>query len=232
MVDVTELGPTELEVIGVSAGETTVTMWFTTASGEEKILRYLVEVGSDDGLQKQAEVEYGKLQARLNELFPYSRIQLIPVADKLIVRGDARDSSEAAHILAVLTGQETDQAGNWNGSLVNLGMTANLPTASQLPSASIINLLRIPGEHQVMLKVRIAEIERTAARELGVDFGVIGDSFEILSSFSGTGNISASLSSGDVDLLIRAFSSNGIGKSQQERHGQRCDHKLGKAGPQ
>lgn len=34
----------------------------------------------------------------------------------------------------------------------------------------IINLLRIPGSQQVLLKVRVAELNRTAMREIGADF--------------------------------------------------------------
>ena len=40
-------------------------------------------------------------------------------------------------------------------------------------------MLNVPGEHQVMLKVRIAEITRTALRQMGVDFNYFDDNFEI-----------------------------------------------------
>jgi pilus assembly protein CpaC len=63
-----------------------------------------------------------------------------------------------------------------------------------------------------MLKVRIAELTRTALRELGVDFSVLGDEFAIASAFGNVANITAILDGGDVNLFIRAFSSNGYGK--------------------
>ncbi len=169
VIEINELGPSDLEVIGMKAGETTMTLWFKTATGEDAILRYLVEVSSDEASQKQVEVEYGKLEKRINELFPYSRIQLIPVADKLIIRGDARDSAEASQIMAILGGQGTDQDGNLVGGVVNIGSSATLPTLANLPAKNIIDLIRVPGEQQVMLKVRIAEISRSAARELGLN---------------------------------------------------------------
>ena len=212
IIEVSELSPTDLEVIGMKAGETTLTLWFKTATGEDAILRYLVEVGSDEAAQKQIEVEYGKLEKRINELFPYSRIQLIPVADKLIIRGDARDATEAAQIMAILGGQGTDQDGNLVGSAVNAGQSASIPTLEKLPAKNIIDLLRVPGEQQVLLKVRIAEVSRSAARELGVNLDVMGNAFELASSFGSASNLAAILDSGDVELFIRAFSSNGIGK--------------------
>jgi pilus assembly protein CpaC len=38
------------------------------------------------------------------------------------------------------------------------------------PRPQLINLLRVPGVHQVMLQVRIAELNRTAIRQIGADF--------------------------------------------------------------
>src|SRR5205823_5629952 len=43
----------------------------------------------------------------------------------------------------------------------------------------VINLVRIPGEQQVMLKVTVAEINRSAARSIGLNFNITsgGNSF-------------------------------------------------------
>ncbi len=211
IVEVNEFGPNEIEVIGVKAGETTMTLWFAEPGGQQSILRYLVRVAANEGEQYRAEVEYGRLQTRINEMFPYSQVQLIPIADKLIVRGQARDSKEAAEILALITGQSVNQAGNL-GSFVNLGSVARLPGAEDLRTQSVINMLTVPGEQQVMLKVRIAEISRSAARSLGLDFEIIKDNFLISNFIGGAGNVSAILDGGDVNLFLRAFASNGYGK--------------------
>jgi len=45
--------------------------------------------------------------------------------------------------------------------------SAGMSTQAEFPRGEIINLLRVPGVHQVMLKVRIAELNRTALREIG-----------------------------------------------------------------
>ena len=34
----------------------------------------------------------------------------------------------------------------------------------------VLNMLKVPGVHQVMLRVKIAELNRTAARNFGVNF--------------------------------------------------------------
>ncbi len=212
IVDINEFGPTELEIIGLEAGETTMTLWFNTPGKEEQVLRYVVKVGADEAEKEQVEVEFNNLERRLRELFPNSRIQLIPIADKLILRGDARDAEEAARILSVVSGQSVDNSGNLaQGGLTpsTVGAFADIP---DFPTTRVVNLLRVPGEQQVMLRVRIAEISRTAVREMGLDFNVFGDNFSISNFLGSSGNISAILDGGDVNLFIKAFSSNGVGR--------------------
>ncbi|PQO27541.1 hypothetical protein C5Y96_18605 [Blastopirellula marina] len=212
IVEINEFSTTEVEVIGLKAGETTMTIWFAAPDGTSTVLRYLVKVAANSEEQRRAEIEYGKLEARLNELFPNSIVQLIPVADKLIVRGQARDAQEAAQIIAVLGGQSVDQGGNLSMG-ANLGTAAVLPGAEDLRTTSIIDLLQVPGEQQVMLKVRIAELQRTAARNLGFDFKVSGDNYDVAHIIgAGAGNLTAILDGGDVELFLQATSSNGMAK--------------------
>ncbi len=212
IVEINEFSTTEVEVIGLKAGETTMTIWFAAPDGTSTVLRYLVKVAANSEEQRRAEIEYGKLEARLNELFPNSIVQLIPVADKLIVRGQARDAQEAAQIIAVLGGQSVDQAGNLTMG-ASLGTAAILPGAEDLRTTSIIDLLQVPGEQQVMLKVRIAELQRTAARNLGFDFAVSGDNYDVAHIIgAGAGNLTAILDGGDVELFLQATSSNGMAK--------------------
>lgn len=212
IVEINEFSTTEVEVIGLKAGETTMTIWFAAPDGTSTVLRYLVKVAANSEEQRRAEIEYGKLEARLNELFPNSIVQLIPVADKLIVRGQARDAQEAAQIIAVLGGQSVDQVGNLSMG-ANLGTAAVLPGAEDLRTTSIIDLLQVPGEQQVMLKVRIAELQRTAARNLGFDFSVSGTNYDVSHIIgAGAGNLTAILDGGDVELFLQATSSNGMAK--------------------
>ena len=229
VLDVTQYGPTEFEFFGKRSGETTLSLWFIDELGEEAVLRYLVHVGTDQEEQRRAELAYGELQDRINELFPYSQIQLIPIADKLIVRGQARDVEEASRILSIVRaggdagggwggGWGGNGVGGWGGGwggggAVTGGAVATLPDAPDLPIANVINLLDVPGEHQVMLKVRIAELTRTALRELGASFSVGGDDWGVTSIMGGAGNLSAILNDSiDLELFLKAYSSNGYGK--------------------
>lgn len=221
VVEVNEFTPTEFEVIGQRAGETTVTIWFEEPSGNTRLLRYLIKVGAAEGEQIQAEIEFARLESRLNEAFPQSQVQLIPIADKLIIRGQARDSSEAAHIINFLTGGNNNGGtggggggggyGGYSGSSLGGGVL-RIPGAENLRINQVINLLHVPGEQQVLLKVRVAELTRNALRDLSVDFSVLKDNFALSSTWGGSSNIRAIMDGGDVNLFIRAISTNGYGK--------------------
>lgn len=221
VLDITQYGPTEFEFFGKRSGQTTLTLWFNDAAGQEQVLRYLVHVGTDQEEQRRAELEYGELQDRINELFPNSQIQLIPIADKLIVRGQARDAEEASRIVAIIRAGGGEGGGGWGGGwsggsgggVVTDGTVATLPDAPDLPAANVINMLDVPGEQQVMLKVRIAELTRTALRELGASFDLTGKHWGMSSVLGSAGNLSAILDGTvDMNLYLKAHSSNGYGK--------------------
>ncbi len=58
---------------------------------------------------------------------------------------------------------------------------------------NVVNLLRIPGEQQVMLMVTVAEVNRTAARTIGMDFSIVHGGFAFAQATGG--NISAAAQS-------------------------------------
>lgn len=234
VIETVPFGPKEMSVIGNSLGSTTMTLWL----GEEqngqpnKMLNVRVTVIPTPEDEDRRRVIYGALQKMINELFPNSKIQLIPVADKLIVRGQARDAEEALQIMAVL--QARTNGGGGGGGLgsgeiaraaFGLGggtfspfsggqPTAPLVDTSLLPNTNIINLLEVPGPKQVMLKVRIAELQRSATRNLGVDFNLdIGD-FIFNSTLVGGGNLllSGTFDDDSFNLVLNALEGYGVAK--------------------
>ncbi|HEX5102775.1 MAG TPA: type II and III secretion system protein, partial [Pirellulaceae bacterium] len=90
------------------------------------------------------------------------------------------------------------------------------------PQYQIINMLRVPGVQQVALKVKIAELNRSAARGFGVDVNAainFSDSVEgsklFLSSLLNAGNtggtsLLTSFSGDDVSIGIRYLQERGV----------------------
>jgi pilus assembly protein CpaC len=213
-VEVVQFSPTEFELIGLKAGDTNLSFWFTN----NQSLRYVVHVAADKGPEGHIAKEYRDLENKINEMFPDSRIQLIPLADKLILRGQAKDAGDASKILSVLSGRGSGQLDGVNGlgsgGLMNLGKAATPnPGGTEIPTHNIINLLDVPGEQQIMLKVRIAKLDRTAAREMSVKMRANGG---IVAYNTESGGLSAAftsvLNNDDLKLALTAVNTVGYSK--------------------
>ncbi|MEX0717312.1 MAG: pilus assembly protein N-terminal domain-containing protein [Planctomycetaceae bacterium] len=244
VIETVPFGPDAVNVIGSSLGTTTMTLWFGNAPAgrDGGILIVQVTVVPNAAEEDRRRVVFGAMQRMINELFPNSKIQLIPVADKLIVRGQARDEEEAVQIMSVLqarAGQAGAAAAGLPGGFRPFGpygydpvtgavapyggygptFTGGAPAAplldaDVLPQGNIINMLEVPGPKQVMLKVRIAELQRSAIRRLGVDFDLDVGDFLFSSSMAGGGNIltSGTFNGDSFNLTLDALSGYGVAK--------------------
>lgn len=98
--------------------------------------------------------------------------------------------------------QRVTQAGPETGAIAPSGGTAARPR--------VINLIRVPGVQQVMLQVRIAELNRTGVRELGADIlGVDPDSGNIFGTNIAGATVDALATLGLGGLVGAANTANG-----------------------
>jgi pilus assembly protein CpaC len=227
IVETVNFSPNEFELIGRTIGETTVTLWFGDAQPAEgqtalhPVLRYLVKVHPDMSDEDIRRTQYGELAKRINELFPNSYVQLIAIADKLVVRGQARDAQEAAAIMGVVRGNSVDQAGSLLGPGSAFGFGGGAlgfggGRAARLrglgnddwASSQVISMLEVPGEFQVLLKVRVARLTRGALRTMGSQISAQAGDFSFTTNLNITGAYQAVLNSTDVQLTLSALSSN------------------------
>lgn len=122
------------------------------------------------------------LEQRLRELFPGENVQVSVSDGAVILSGDA----------------------STNETMLRMGEIA----AMSMPEQSIINMLRLPGgdgSQQVLLQVRVAEVNRRAVQELGLSLFATRDNFLARSSTQqfGAPNFSQG---GDVgDLVFSDF---------------------------
>ncbi len=209
VVEIVQYGPTEFELIGGTTGQTVVTFWFGQEYEDREILRYMVRVEPNRTDDDRRRVEVKEIERMINELFPNSNLQLIPVADKVIVRGQARSTEEVGDIMMVLQSGGTGQATSGMGRGV---LAQPYPGGIALPGISLINLLDVPGEKQVMLKVRIADLSRAAAREMGAELDMAWGDFAWNSALGAGGAFAAILDTTDVDLTIQALATNSYSK--------------------
>jgi pilus assembly protein CpaC len=247
VVDIVQYSPKELGIIGLARGNTTLTLWF---ENHPEPLIYLTKTIRDPDWDNQRKLDYGKLEKRINSLFPNSKVYLIPMSRKILVRGQARDQEEAAHILAVVRGEVINQDGGLfgpqpfqGGSFGNGGNTAGYAGngfggggyagmgpggyfsgggngfgwgTNDLLSSFIINELRIPGEFQISLRVRIAELNRSQARNMGIDLNVFFNDarHNVFTALGAAQNatLGGIFENGEVSVFLNWLASNGTAK--------------------
>ena len=137
------------------------------------------------------------LRARLRQSFPDAVLELGQIRDHIVVEGQARDTQQVSQIIQMINayvlslrgtvaapGDQTSPdapvtpgpiTDNQKGQEPPLPPFARLATQATLAPPQVINLIRVPGPQQVMLRVQVAELNRTALRELGVSFLSQGD---------------------------------------------------------
>ena len=234
VIDVVQYSPNELSIIGLSLGSTTLTIWF---EGNPDPLIYLITTIRDPDIEEQKRIDYGKLERKLSLLFPNSRVYLVPLSRKIIVKGQAHDAEEAARIMQVVRGEVINQEGSLFGPQPG-NDAGNIPDAlrpvlgggglgggfnngfgNNLGSSLIVNMLEVPGEYQVALRVRIAEINRSHLRRLGVDFNyLINGGRHVVTSLSGglPSTLTGIFENGEVEVLVNWLASNGTAKILSE----------------
>lgn len=195
VAEFTVLTKDQITLIGKAVGVTVITMWFADPNDatKEDIMTFHVRVLPDPEILRRLERVYKTLQDQINCAFPDSVICLHVVGDKLVVTGEAKDIAECAQILKIIRANANPPGGHSG--------TARIPTDRQKPARDpnnpsepngqplvpgvddyllegaswIVNMIRIPGEQTVNLKVTIAEINRSAARSIGLNFALFNN---------------------------------------------------------
>ncbi|MCA9070970.1 MAG: pilus assembly protein N-terminal domain-containing protein, partial [Planctomycetaceae bacterium] len=239
IADYTLITENELSVVGTKAGNTVLNIWFKNEDNPDKqdVLSYLVRVFPDPQEKIRLEAIYAALEKEINRNFPDSVVHLSLVGDRLLIRGQARDVEEATQILAILGdqapgGPETIPVQNIDviaapgfdgefqpGALENFLLRTD---------SRVINMLRIPGVQQVMLKVTVAEVNRSAARAIGASLSYTpSDSFGLFSFAPPAGAAASATASaisggtlvinrGDFELAINALKQINLARSLAE----------------
>src|SRR5919108_3529400 len=114
--------------------------------------------GGDDRVSSVFDVtvsaDLSQLKEKLQEILPGENIKVIAAQDSITLSGEVSNTANLSQALAV--------------------------TEAFAPK-KVVNLTQVAGVHQVMLEVRVAEMSRSLARRLGINFSVVraGDGFGV-----------------------------------------------------
>jgi pilus assembly protein CpaC len=165
--------PRRIFVIGVGVGSTNV-VFFDGNGGQIASIDIVVERDLE------------ALNRTLRRLFPSTNVRAEGIGENVVVSGQVNSAADAAMAIQVaerfvgqLSGSAQAQSTGGTGQAANSsgapsGQTQGTNTgASAVGSGGtrIVNALTIAGKDQVQLRVVVAEVDRRAMRQLGVNFG-------------------------------------------------------------
>lgn len=206
--------PRRIYVTGVAVGQSNVIVF--DRAGQQIV-----------ALELQVERDSSTLTRMLNRLIPGSSIDVEIVSDNIVLSGVVRNAGDAR------------KAEDIAGIFANGGAEAapDGMAAQDIPTSAVVNMLTIEGEDQVQLKVTVAEVQRSVAKQLGINlngaitigpvsagfrtaipFGVNGGALSDSAAFGGAGNLNAGISTMEngINAAIRALEQTGMVKTLAE----------------
>jgi pilus assembly protein CpaC len=146
----------------------------------------------------------------IKRTLPGTRITVDSIGNNLILGGTAMNAIEAKTAYDLAMGIDGSNGGGGG-------------------KGNIVNTIKIAGEDQVMLQVKVVEIKRDVLKQFGIDFRALIDAgnfaFSLASAnpfanslLSGNGGYKASFASGtsNFDSLIRAMETDGLVRTLAE----------------
>ena len=160
IADVLIVQPTELYVLGKDLGNTNVLLW----DREEKLVSTIAVSVSHD---------LESLKAQLARVLPGENIEVTSARRNIVLSGtissvlrmDAALLIARSYLEQVATAKEKIMFKQENGSA----------TDPDKKAGEVINLLSVSGAQQVMLQVRVAEVQRDAVKHLNAQFNAINN---------------------------------------------------------
>jgi pilus assembly protein CpaC len=170
-------------------------------------------------LEIQVQPDVSALETLLHRLQPDSQIRIESDVQAVVLTGMVASPSDAQQAYDVATKFLGSSTGGTTGS-----------TATGTTDIQVINGLRIRDKDQVMLRVTIAEVQRSAIKSLGIDLSVSAQTGNFSTALASTGAypINGTPTAGStnkfgftagttsVSTTLRAFEQNGLLKVLSE----------------
>lgn len=135
-------------IIGTGAGTTSVFVMDKTGTQMAAL---------DIGVAKELARELNVLREVLKKAHPNADIKVSSVGDSFVLSGTVDSALEAQSAIDIAN----NLVGQSSGGFLGLGPST---------SGKVVNALQVRGKDQVMLKVTIAEIQRSVLKQLGINF--------------------------------------------------------------
>lgn len=167
VADINLINPREAYLLGKEIGSTNLIIW--SRDGVATVIDVTVNIDA------------AALQTTMRQLLPEEPGIAVDIAyDSIILKGEVSDALAADRAVSIADAfvrkfnrslvSEVTMPGSDKGLNVSLSGGRDAGGAVNVAGARIVNMLRIRAPQQVMLEVKIAEINKTLAEKLGFDF--------------------------------------------------------------
>ena len=189
----------KIYIIGQTAGQTTI---YAMDKQGRRIATLELSIGRD----------IGQLQSIFQTAMPNSRIIARAVNDSIILTGEVDSPGDMQTALDIAKGFVQSSAG----------------PAQASTTGTVVNAITIKGRDQVMIKVTIAEIQRSISKQLGVSSSTLTGNWGSFTQSNPYSVNGGALSSGALNTLtkfgggtslsqqIQAFERNGVARTLAE----------------
>ena len=210
-----------VNLYGKSFGTTSLTMWDQT----NRPVSFLVRVTLDTK----------DLSSRISQAFPGAEVKVRQVGPQIILDGQVPDSKTMSDIIQLVSytlmsspslrgtagggmggGGMAAAGGGGGGGAGGGGMGGATGGVAGRASMMLINRLTVPGPRQVLLHVKIAEINRSATRTLGVSW-LYARGQSLIGSAPPAINAPAAISTSTSAAYTQASNAAGFVKPVRER---------------
>jgi len=168
IADIVLISDREIYVNGLGPGVTNLTLW-----GRSRFTSTSITVEADVTLLKE----------KLAKILPKEKIGVETAGDSLVLSGEVSCAVAMQTAMELAAGFVREQSLGEQ----TVGGTPATPAEGQAPASpgggegksggqrkfkdsKVINLMHVGGVHQVMVEVRVAEIQRDVGRQIGVNF--------------------------------------------------------------
>ncbi|WP_375739117.1 type II and III secretion system protein family protein [Pseudomonas boanensis] len=153
IADILITTPTQLYLLGRSLGSTNVLLW----DGSNRLI---------DSLDLDVVHDLSGLKDKLHQLMPNERIEVFSAQGSLVLRGQVSSAAVMDTAVKVAKTYAAQTASVVQGE----GSEAKATPAQTL---DVINLLSVGGTQQVMLEVKVAEMQRSLFKSIDVRFNAL-----------------------------------------------------------
>jgi len=176
------LSPRQIQLNGIAIGTTNLIVW---ERGEAKPIFFDVKVGGDAS----------SIEKMIREMSPNDNINVEFAQDTVILTGTARNEQTIKKAVEIAAAYSP-------GSSVSTTITETegIKTTKTDTSAKVINHIIIDQPNQVLLQVKVAQVDKTSLKKLGISGMIKGNTAEGFMNLIGApsgGSETSQTSSGD-----------------------------------